>query len=648
VWNKYEVDDFNEATTELSFTFDSTNDDGIDGDYTAGLTDAIPDEVVLYVSVADDLWTKKDTWGKYDENTGTVGAPGVGVPAGGPRGARVLIKNEVIIPSNYIVSFATEIDNGGVLKVNDTYGHRLGNTSGTGTLYLERGDMPAGDYVDFLSSAGGTIEYGGTTDYDILSSMPEVNNIIVSGSGERRLPNIEVQLLGNLTIDGPDLINEQAEKLNIKKDLNFNSGTYVSKSTSDCTISMNGSSQQNINGLGSFTGTNSFYNFEIDNEAGVTLNTAIEIDGKLMLTSGVINSTAANTITITNSSEDCVLGGGDDSYVAGPLYKTMLNSGSFVFPVGDNERMGKIEVNTDASSGGTWQVQYFKHSAGDDGMDLTKKDSDIGSVSGIEYWNVKDASGSGNANLTMYWDAACGVTPDEDFRIVKWTDASPDDQWEKVAVGTKSGTSGDGNADLASDMVFNEFTGGNYITFGGAITTSVFWEGDVTGNETDWFEDGNWSTGTVPSSSKKVVIENGNSNYPVINSSTEVTIDSLEIENGASLTLSPGAKVIVNGNIKDENSVPGITVKNTVANPASFIYRGTDPASANIEWVYPDHHYWFVGHAVENVQYSDYSGPTSGDLKLYMYTGSAWVLTDGNYIFDKPLRGMHLKIRVHH
>jgi hypothetical protein len=54
-WSKYDVADFNEATNELYFYFAGTNDLGIDGDYTAGIDDAIPDQVPSYISI--NRWT---------------------------------------------------------------------------------------------------------------------------------------------------------------------------------------------------------------------------------------------------------------------------------------------------------------------------------------------------------------------------------------------------------------------------------------------------------------------------------------------------------------------------------------------------------------------------------------------------------------
>ncbi len=606
-WDKYPTDDFEEGTSELTFTFTNTDDAGIDGDYTAGIDAAIPDQVALYTSIKDGDWTDQTVWSPAS-------------PAGGPRGARVLVKHTVTIPDNYKVSYSTQIDNGGELKVNSSFGHRLGNVSGVGTLYMERGDMPAGDYTEFFTVTGGTVEYGGTTtDYDILSEMPEVNNIIVSGSGDRRLPNIEVQLLGYFTINGPDLINEQTQKLSIKKDLNFTSGTYTSKTGANCTVNLNGSSRQNINGSGSFTGTNSFYNFEINNTSGVTLNTDVEIDNNMIFGDGVIFSSSTNTITITNTSTTCVTGGKSTSYVEGPLRKAINNSSSFVFPVGDALRYGEIKTSVDGSSGGTWEAQYYNHSPGDDSMDPTSLSGDIEYVSHGEYWRVEAPANGDAANLLMRWDSNSGVNPNSDFAVAKWTDLATD-AWAEVAIGTKTGSSSSGTTNFASDLTFG-FDGGDnshYITFGTISIPSYTWTGTTS---TDWFVASNWTNSTLPDASADITIDDV-VNDPVISNSTVAQVNDLTINSGATLTLEPGARMTVNGDLTTND---GLIIENSVASPTSFINLGTVTGDAQVEWTYPDNRYMYVGHSVDGVTYSDYSAAITdpvNDLWLYRWPNS--------------------------
>ena len=71
-----------------------------------------------------------------------------------------------------IFSYTTEIN--GILQINQTRFHRIGTVSGTGTLYTQQGDLPAGFYSDFLSESGGTLEFGSITvgeDYSVTKSI---------------------------------------------------------------------------------------------------------------------------------------------------------------------------------------------------------------------------------------------------------------------------------------------------------------------------------------------------------------------------------------------------------------------------------------------------------------------------------------------
>jgi hypothetical protein len=271
-WEKYGIADYNETSHQLTFNI-AGDDDEIDGDYTAGIATAIPDKVASYVSVKDGPWHEKATW---------TSPSGVSVPDGGPKGSIVEIKHNVPIENSDIISYQTTISDGGKLRVDPaTSGHRLGNVFGKGTLYLEKGDLPAGDYDDFFAAGNGTIEFGGTGSYDILSTLPNINALVVSGTGTRRLPNIEVQLWGDLTINGPELLNEYSQKLNLKKDVYFQNGSYTAKTGTDCIVNFNGANAQKISGTQSFIGSNAFYKFAINNNAGLTLEKPIEINNHL-------------------------------------------------------------------------------------------------------------------------------------------------------------------------------------------------------------------------------------------------------------------------------------------------------------------------------------------------------------------------------
>ena len=343
-WNKYDNASFDETNQKLIFYFNNATDAELTGDYTAGVdgntfNGAIPDNVPLYVSngTGGGDWDATGTW--LIDDSGTLVTPSsLGLP-NVPRGARIKVQNgDVVTNTNNFIS-AYSLNLIGTLKMNSTYGNRLGNVEGTGTLYSERGTLPAGYYNNFFASTGGTVEYGGTSDISTLSNISEVNNLKFSGTGKRELPNLDLTILGNLIIDGDDntleLINEFDNRTDLRGDLVFNAGSFDAGFGDNAIVVMNGSSAQTINGTNTFTGSSSFNHFEIKNSAGVTINTAVEISHNLSLTQGVINTDATNTFTLTNTDTDVVTGGSTGSFIDGPLYKNVSDGSEFTFPVGN-------------------------------------------------------------------------------------------------------------------------------------------------------------------------------------------------------------------------------------------------------------------------------------------------------------------------
>ncbi|MFC2152965.1 hypothetical protein ACFLSE_10610, partial [Bacteroidota bacterium] len=427
-WNKYTSDDFDESNQLLKFAFTNVDDEEIEGDYTAGIDDAIPDQVPFYETNQSGSWTNGAIW-----------TPNV---SGGPQGAMVLINADdtVYMPSNFQKSYITTID--GRAEVDSTFGHRLGEVDGTGTLYTKRASLPAGDYTDFFSSSGGTLEYGGIgPDYDILASFSYVNNLKLSGTGERRFPNQDITLLGDLIIDGEDatleVINDHDQKITIEGDISFVTGSFDAGSGASAIVEMNGSAAQTI--TGSFTGTDEFYHFTINNSNGVNLSGPIDINGDLTFTSGIITSSAANILSITNIAST-VSGYGSSNYVDGPMRKLLSNGSTFEFPVGDASRYGLVEVvSTNTSGSQYWEAEYYNanpHAS----YDTSSRLAPLEMVSGNEYWRIEGpAAGTRESGVKIRWDANSilpAMTDDRpnNLHIAEWIGGGTD-EWQSVGSG---------------------------------------------------------------------------------------------------------------------------------------------------------------------------------------------------------------------
>ena len=188
------TDNVDEATQQISFSYSGTNN--LNGDYTAGSDSAIPAEVPAYISIADGDWSDETNWLPVGTSPPC--------PLGGPNGFIVTINHQVRTDINYCFAYKTTINNK-LTIVSPTFGHNLGLVDGTGTLTLEGPNLPAGNFSSFLScTSGGTLEYGGTTNYTIIASQyNSLPSMLFTGSGTRTLPNKDLTICNRLVIDGP-------------------------------------------------------------------------------------------------------------------------------------------------------------------------------------------------------------------------------------------------------------------------------------------------------------------------------------------------------------------------------------------------------------------------------------------------------------
>lgn len=574
VWSKYSKDDFDENTGTLQFKFTSTNDLGIDGTYTAGEDPAIPEQVAAYITKAQGNWNNKSIWDTYPSSGGQV-------PEGGPRGAIVYIKHEVIANNN-VNAYETHILNNGIVNVGNTFGHRLGVVDGKGTLYLETGEIPAGRYDGFFAADSGTIHFAGSTNYDILSEISSVNNIIFTGSGERRFPNLDLTVDGDLTIgsgsDNPQVINEHNDGLIIRKNITFKSGTFDAGYGDHAIVTIGGKETQKI--IGNFTKqsssqTNAFNHFRMNNEGGLDIAGQIEIDNKLILTKGVIRSDASNTIKLTNKSSNIVTGGSNVSHVDGPLLKNIVNGQSFDFPVGNNGRYGTAYIASDNSnSTGYWEVQYYNESTKTAGYDPDSKETPLTVISNTEYWRMKSpnpstveyakAGVSWNNNSQMPTDdAARSSMRIAEWNGTKWVQVDPDN--------TISGTAEAGTVKSTVNSEFDKFSNkGNIFTLS---TDYVIANPTWTGNKsTVWADKENWNPKIVPISKSKVTISahpDGNK-FPEIGSNA--SCNTMDLQSGAKLTIKPKGSLILTGNLTMNGN---ITILSDASGTGSLIDNGT-------------------------------------------------------------------------
>nr|WP_319401636.1 T9SS type A sorting domain-containing protein [uncultured Carboxylicivirga sp.] len=613
-WNKSDGT-IDIALDQVKYSWNGADDLVIDGDYTAGEPDAIPDVLPAYITMIDGSWDDVFTWATYDVDTDTRGIAGSGIPAGGPSGAVVYVEHTLTLPATPSKSsYRTHILETGVIDLGTTFGHRLGYVDGTGTIRFDKGAvLPAGIYDDFVSTSGGTIQYDGTDSYDVMGELSAFNNVLFTGSGDRRM-SADVVINGSLHINGPNVIHPTSTTIYLGGDLLFDAGAY--SATIDSKIAFVGVSQQVVNTNVDFTGSNAIYDLEIDNSNGLLIEKPVEVKENLILKNGIIEvSATTGKLTLSSPYQEVVTGGSATSYVNGLMYKNIATSGeSFDFPVGDAYRFGNIVVIPEGTSTGYWAAQYFSPNQ----WNPSVKSSNVAFVSSNENWKVEAPAEGKSANVELRWDNQSGVVK-SNLQVVYWAN-NASDEWDEIAYANASGDDNNGTVQLASNLAFGYKSGeiAHYFTFGALTILPYTWTGATDNN---WFDTSNWSDGLVPNASANVTIPN-TTNKPEINNTDLAQANDIDLEDtGASLTLLAGSKMSVNGDITmvDPNS---LIIQNDYTNPASFINQGSISNDVQVEWDYPRYMYIYLSHCLNGVL-TDVYGTIQTDAWVFSYP-SAW------------------------
>jgi hypothetical protein len=437
-WSK--IDNVDESNNII--TFDYSGVDNLSGEYTAGVDPALPLNVPEYTSINDGKWSVETNWA-------WTGGDAYDCPAGGPNGFIVTIASDdtITTDANYASAYRLSIE--GKLKISSTsFGHNLGSVSGNGILYLENGTFPAGRFTDFLDcSNGATLEYGGASNYTIISDLySSIPNLHFTGGGTRTLPNKDLTICTQLLIDGPDLDNSvNNRKLTIQGTMErYNTSTFISGSGAAATVSFAGSSAQTIGGvLGNFTGVNTLNNLEINNSSGLSINNggSVEVKRNLLLTNGLISTAASNSLKITNTDINSVVpvGGNSGSYVDGPLIKDINQGDSFLYPIGKGTEIGnKITLSSVRNGTISWTAEYFTPNT-----TFNNYANPLTYVNSKDYWTVT-ASPADQAIIGLKWDDVSDLTPlmtENGLSDMRVADYNTGTEWTEIG----SSASGDNN-----------------------------------------------------------------------------------------------------------------------------------------------------------------------------------------------------------
>lgn len=164
------------------------------------------------------------------------------------------------------------------------------------------------------------------------------------------------------------------------------------------TVTMNGNNKyyvQNISGIGTYNLTNLTAN--TGTTFGITLNKDVNVTGALTLTSGIVRTTTANILALSNTATST--SGSATSFVSGPMSKA--GTTAFIFPVGKGTAWKRIEIGVPTSST-TYRAEYFNSAY----APLTPVSSPLHHPSSLNYWVLDRIVGTGDATVKLYWEDA--------------------------------------------------------------------------------------------------------------------------------------------------------------------------------------------------------------------------------------------------
>jgi hypothetical protein len=222
---------------------------------------------------------------------------------------------------------------GSTLNLTGSYNHTGGEIKapmGSGSIIFNK----IGSQT-FTASGTGTVS--GAINYTVNNNTTLMMGTSLVGNGSTG--TFTLASGGGLTIGDPGGIALSGATGNVRVSgtRTFNTGTN---------ITYNGTTAQNAgNGLPA-----TVTNLTINNSNGVTLAANSAVSGILTLTSGKI-ITAANEISVTNSSTTSIAGFSATNYIAGNLRRTVASTGMYTFPVGTPTNYECLVVTLNSTTG---------------------------------------------------------------------------------------------------------------------------------------------------------------------------------------------------------------------------------------------------------------------------------------------------------
>lgn len=160
-----------------------------------------------------------------------------------------------------------------------------------------------------------------------------------------------------------------------------------------------------------------------------------------------------------------------------------------------------------------------------------------------------------------------------------------------------------------------------------------------------WDATTNWTSGAVPTAVTDVFIPeapSAGSYFPIIDGS--VTVNDVDIEANARLTVNPGSQLSIDGDLHNDGL---FILQYNVDNISSFINNGsiTGTGQARIDFHFSSSRWWYLGHALDGASSADYNAADQSVVRVYSYNNDWQQIADNATSFTTPLDGYSVNFK---
>lgn len=252
----------------------------INGAYTAGESTEFNVITDLYSRTATlgGNWSDVNSWSA----TGHGGAPAGVIPSF--QNVFIAAGHTVTADNNFLT--CSNLDLKGTIDLGSFIGHNFGIVTGNGRLRITTTPsnnfvFPAGNYSSFIATSGGTVEYYGSTNGNLLTQQ-YYNNLEFTGTSIKSLTNVDLGINGNFSILGGSVNNAFNRDIDVKGNWinNVSSAAFVAGTGTVRFLGIN----QSIGG----TASTNFYNLTAAGTGTKTLGINQNVNNNLLIS---LNST---------------------------------------------------------------------------------------------------------------------------------------------------------------------------------------------------------------------------------------------------------------------------------------------------------------------------------------------------------------------